>query len=74
MEVVGLNDALSRCGGGEIIVTEILCLDQTERGAEYTVICSDGEERIMLQHICGNGITWLWDENYDEFMEQLNWM
>ena len=73
MDALDLNEVLGRCGK-EQIIAKVLYLDQTERGSEYTVVCGDGEEKTLLQHICSSGITWLWDDDYDEFMEQLRWM
>ena len=67
MTAADLNEVLKRCGK-EQIITKVLYLDQTERGDEYTVVCSDGEEKVMLQHFfTRTGITWMWEEGYDEF-------
>ena len=71
MTAADLNDVLKRCGKDEI-VTKVMCLDETERGSEYSVLCSDGEERVMIQHFfTRTGITWMWEEGYDEFMSEV---
>ena len=71
MTAADLNDVLKRCGKDEI-VTKVMCLDETERGSEYSVLCSDGEELVMIQHFfTRTGITWMWEEGYDEFMSEV---
>ena len=71
MTAKDLNKVLKLCGQKEII-TKVICLDETERGSEYTVVCSDGEEKVLLQHFfTKTGITWLWEEGYDEFMSEV---
>ena len=71
MTAEDLNQVLKR-GGKDEIITKVVCLDETERGSEYTVVCSDGEERVMLQHFfTRTGITWMWEEGYDEFMSNV---
>lgn len=74
VEVNYLNEVLTRCGKGDINIPHINYLDRTEDGEEYSVMCSDEQERILLQHICSNGITWMWKDDYEEFMENLRWL
>ena len=71
MTAADLNKVLKRGDKNEII-TKVICLDETERGSEYTVLCSDGEERVMIQHFfTRTGVTWLWEEGFDEFMNEV---